>query len=457
MNESIKNIENKIERVIVKWNMLENGCRVVVGLSGGADSLTLTHFLLKYTKEHNFHMTAAHINHGLRGSDADSDEKFVINWCSKNDVELKVLHADIRSIAAEKSQGLEECGRNVRYSFFRSLCDDNTKIATAHTLSDSVETVLLNLTKGAGAHGLCGIPPVRDQIIRPLIEITREEVEYYCNYYNLNYVTDSTNFTEEYERNKIRLNIIPQLREINPSFEYSVLSMTKCLNEDDRCLNEIAEEQLQKASCKNGYNLSILNKMPDAVLNRAIIIAVNKIKKVRLENVHVKSTADIVRAECGSVTVAGGIQCTAQGNTLFINKNENKYNIEWSIPFSTPKSYLPDGREIVIQKLTKKEYENRLKFNNLLFNNSVNYDTISSITSVRNRRRGDIFHPARRGVTKSLKKLFNEAKIPPLLRNSAAILESNGELLWIEGFGPSQHACVTNETNNIAQIIIKEF
>ncbi len=456
MNDSLFNIENKIERVIVRWNMLPQGCTVIVGLSGGADSLTLAHFLLKYGNSRHIHIIAAHINHGLRGDEAENDERFVANWCRENKLELKILHADVRALAVEKSEGLEECGRNVRYAFFNSLCKENAKIATAHTLSDSAETVLLNLTKGAGTRGLRGIPPVRGNIIRPLIEITRTEVETYCEHYGLNYVTDSTNLSQDYDRNKIRHSVIPVLRGMNPAFEYAILGMTGCLTEDEACLSALAQERLAQAVCPGGYSLTALSTVPQAILVRAIALAINRVSKVRLENGHLSAVANIIRMRTGSVTVAGGIQCSAQGNTLFIEDKKKEKNKRWSVALDPCETRLPNGRTLVITKLTKKELENRCKFNNLLFINLINYDTILSITSIRNRRNGDVFCPAGRGVTKSLKKLFNEAKLEPLLRDNVAMLESDGKIIWIEGFGASQEACVTKDTHHIAEINIKE-
>ena len=457
MNDDILNIENKVERVIVSWNMLPQGCTVIVGLSGGADSMALTHFLLKYGIARHIHMIAAHINHGLRGEEADSDERFVVDWCRANGVELQVLHADVRALAAEKSEGLEECGRNVRYAFFRSLCAENTdaKIATAHTLSDSTETVLMNLAKGTGARGLRGIPPVRGNIVRPFIGITRAEVEAYCEYHGLSYVTDSTNLTEDYARNKIRLSVVPVLKEINPAFESAVLKMTQQLGADENYLTGLAREQLAKAECAGGYSLPVLAALPQPVLSRAIALAVGRVSAARLESSHIQAAAEIVRARAGAVTLVGGIQCTAQGNTLFITGQNNSE--PWSVPFQMPKTCLPDGRVLTITSYTKKEYENRCKFNNLLFNNVINYDTIFSVTSVRNRRNGDVFRPSGRGVTKTLKKLFNEAKLEPMLRSKAVMLESGGEIVWIEGFGACEGSCVADNTQNIAEIkIFKE-
>jgi tRNA(Ile)-lysidine synthase len=187
---------------------------------------------------------------------------------------------------------------------------------------------------------------------------------------------------------------------------------------------------------------------------RAIAIAAGEVAKARLESRHLFAVEEIIRRSGGSVTVAGGIQFTVQGNTVFITKNEP--DAQWSIPLNPDGTILPDGRVLKVKKLCRKEYEERCEIHNLLFNNLINYDTILNITSVRNRRSGDSFRPVGRGVTKSLKKLFNEAKLEPMLRSKAVMLERGGTILWIEGFGASQDACVTNNTQNIAEIIIKE-
>lgn len=452
MDDEIQKIEEKIEGVIVSWNMLPPGCTVVIGLSGGADSMALAHFLLKYGISRHIHIVAAHINHGIRGEEAESDEKFVADWCKANQIELHVLHTNIPSLAAARAQGLEECGRVERYSFFRTLSGENGKITTAHTLSDSCETVLFNLAKGAGLRGLRGIPPVRENIVRPLIAVTRREVEAYCAYYGISYVTDSTNLAEDYSRNKIRHGVVPILREINPAFEASVYGLTRRLREDEAYLSALAGEQLAAAEYHGGYQRSVLASLPNPVLARALAQAVLQVTDTRLESRHISSMMELVREGSGSATVAGGVQCTLQRDTVFISIPVKKES--WCVPLHPHGTLLPDGRTLHIIKLTKKEYENGLKFNNLFFNNVINYDTILNITSVRNRRDGDAFCPAGRGVTKTLKKLFNEAGLEPMLRSGKAILESGGKIIWVEGFGSSQESCVTDDTQNIAEIKI---
>lgn len=189
----------------------------------------------------------------------------------------------------------------------------------------------MNLAKGAGTRGLRGIPPVRGKIIRPLLGITRTEVEAYCTYYGLSYVTDSTNLTEEYARNKIRLSVIPILKGINPAFESAVFGMTQRLGADEDYLTSLAQEQLVKAEHNSGYSLGVLAAMPRPVLARAIALSVGRVSKARMDSSHINAVANLVLAGSGSVTVAGGIQCTVQGNTLFITcQGEIKH---WCVPF----------------------------------------------------------------------------------------------------------------------------
>ena len=457
MNDSIVKIENKIEDSIKKWHMLPDGCSVVAGLSGGADSLMLTHFLWRYSKEHNIDLTAAHVNHMLRGEEADRDERFVISWCGEHGIRIKVLHANVRAEAAKNSEGLEECGRNIRYSFFRSICGKCGRIATAHTLSDSAETVLMNLAKGTGPRGLCGIPPVRGNIVRPLIGVTRDEVECYCKYYKLDYVTDSTNLEDDYGRNKIRHNVVPVLKRINTGFEQALGRTQKLMRLDEEYLEDKAGKLLLNAKNEYGYDVSALRSEGFPILSRAVARAIENAGDSRLDFMHIDAVLKIIIAGNGSLTVPGGIQCAVHGNTLFVTPKRVKTITKWEVPLEIPETRLPDGRIFSVRKINYDILKNKNKFNNLSFNNLLNYDTILTIGSlVRSRLNGDVFRPAGRGVTKKVKKLFNEAKIPPLMRDRIAVLECGGKIVWIEGFGASQEARVTDETTDAAQIIIKE-
>ncbi len=443
--------EEEIRRALGRYRMLEGASRVVVGLSGGADSMTLAHFLLRA----GVPLLAAHVNHGLRGRDADGDERFVRSWCAENGVGLRVLRADVRKIAGQTGAGLEECGRRVRYRFLESLCGKNDRIATAHTLSDCAETVLLNLTRGCGVKGLSGIPPVRGRIIRPLIGVTRAQVEEYCAFYGLPYVTDRTNFSREYARNRIRLDVVPVLKGINPAFEQAVSRMTRLAAADDALLSGLAREKLSAAKRGEGYCARELARLPRPLLTRAAALAAHDAGYTDYSAEHICAAAAILRAGRGSVTAPGGLVFRVEGGLFFIGEAPPPQK-EWMTPVQFPKTLTEDGREVIIKLISGEEYQkNSNKFHNLLFYNAVNYDTIKNNSIFRNRRSGDRFRPAGFGGTKSLKKLLNEKKIPPSRRSRLLLLESGGEILWIEGIGASQKARADGETDPIALIIIR--
>ena len=457
MKDEIAEIEAKIAAAAERFRMFPRGCTVVAGLSGGADSVAMVHYLFRHSESLGIHLLAAHVNHGLRGAEADRDEQFAANFCLRLGIDLKVLHADVSAIAQEKSQGIEECGREVRYSFFRSLCGEDGRIATAHTLTDSAETVLMNLTKGAGPKGLCGIPPVRGSIVRPLITVTREEVERYCSFYGLQYVTDSTNLSDGFARNKLRLHAVPVLREINPAFEHAVERTVEISRCDEAYFKDLAGKCLREAALSGGgYRLDVLRNTRRPVLMRAIAFAAGAAGCPRIGYDHAAAVEQVI-LRGGTTTIAGGIRCTASGNTLQMKKETKEADTPlWSVPLSPEGTALPDGRVLEVRPVELAALQKESKINNLLFNNLINYDTIMSTDgTVRNRRPGDNFRPAGRGVTKTLKKLFNEAKIPVAERGRLALLECGGKIVWAEGFGVSQEACVSGNSH-AAQIIIKE-
>ncbi len=247
---------------VQKYNMLSQNDKIVVGLSGGADSCALLHFLVSLGKEMNLTVSACHINHQLRGAEADRDEQFAVDFCKNLHVPLYILRADVKGEALRQKKSTEQCGRDIRYKFFSETADMlHAKIATAHTASDNAETVLFNLARGSGASGLCGIPPVRDNIIRPLIECTRTDIENYCRENNISYVTDSTNLTDEYTRNKIRLEIIPVLKKINPAFESSISGMTERMKETVDFIDKCAEKALSECLTDKGYSIKKKKKL----------------------------------------------------------------------------------------------------------------------------------------------------------------------------------------------------
>ncbi len=443
-------MENKAVSVIEEFNMISAGDCIVTGLSGGADSCALLHFLVSLRESKKLRLIACHVNHMLRGNEADRDEEFAKQFCEKLNVEFCVLRKDIKALAADLHQGTEQCGRDVRYDFFKKTAEKyNAKIATAHTASDNAETILFNLARGSGVKGLCGIPPVRDNIIRPLITSTREEIEDYCRRNKISFVTDSTNLTHEYTRNKIRHDIIPVLRQINPAFEQAAARTSSIMRSTDNYLRCKAKELLSNAHTDNGYKANILYKCDETVFAYAISSLCDSFD-VTPEAVHLSLIRKICR-EGGSVELKSKIFAVSnQGYLRIIKKSDRSYDEE--IRYSGQNFIVINDKKLSISIINIDEFNNRKKNNKFLFHNSLDYDTISLSVLFRCRKSGDRFRPVGRGIGKTLKKFFCEMKLPAEERESRVLLASGSDILWIEGIGAADGYNVTGNTKRVMLI-----
>lgn len=243
--------KENILKTIKKYNLIQDGDKIVVGVSGGPDSMCLINVLndIKNDKTLNFELVVAHVNHNIR-EEAKSDEDFVVDYCKAKNIEVFVSSVDVLKRASEEKKSTEETGRNIRYEFFEEVLRKTkaNKIATAHTANDNAETVLMNMIRGSGTSGLKGIRAIRDEkFIRPLIEMTREEIEEYCEDNKLNPRIDKTNFENEYTRNKVRNLLIPFIKEnFNPNIVMSVNRLSNIIDEENEYLQKIIEHKYRE-------------------------------------------------------------------------------------------------------------------------------------------------------------------------------------------------------------------
>lgn len=443
-------MESNILQTIRKYDMLTRGDTVVAGISGGADSMCLLHFLCAIKQEYHLTVIAAHINHGLRGEEAVRDEEFVRAWCSRHGIPFECRRADIKSLAAQRSLGLEACGREVRYAFFRELAQQyGAKIATAHTASDHAETVLFHLARGTGPTGLRGILPVRENVIRPLIETTREQVEAYCKENKIAFVTDSTNLEDGYTRNRLRHRVVPVMKGVNPGFEQAVLRLSGLLLQDDAYLFEQARVLLKQAGVRRGvYDCGILSGAPVPVLSRAVRLCAQDMGCYALEQAHIAAVCGIIHAKSGACDLPCGLRANASQGKLRVIKREQPAE-KWEIPLSKADFLMKYNKKIAWTLCTKNDYDKKTEFNKMLLINALDYDIINRKSAFRNRREGDVFAPAGRNVSKTVKKLFNEYKIPLEQRGRIVLLAQGSEVLWIDGFGVSRRAAVSEKTEHV--------
>ena len=260
-------ILDTVRTTIAEHNMFNNGDTVVVGVSGGADSVMLLHCLNVIKNDYNLNIVVAHINHKIRIGTAERDAKFVEDLCEKMGIEYHLKEIDIPTFAEENSMSEEEAGRLARYSFFSELAGKSGKIATAHNANDNVETVLMRFMRGTGVKGLSGIPYKRGNIVRPILNVSRTDIEGYIEENGLEHITDETNFENIYTRNKIRLDLIPFMQEkFNPNLINTVSESIMSYREDaeyfDNIVNELFETVVSVEEMKLSeyyYDLSALN------------------------------------------------------------------------------------------------------------------------------------------------------------------------------------------------------
>ena len=239
-------LEQKALLALRQYSLFTQGDRIAVGVSGGADSVALLRFLAVLREEYRWELIVCHIHHGLRGAEADRDEQFVRELAGQLGLPYAVRHIDAAALALENHLSVEEAGRDARYAFFAETAGEGGRIATAHTLDDTIETVLMNLIRGTGLHGLCGIPRIRGNIVRPLLDVTRAEVEEYLALLGQPYCTDSTNLSDDYTRNRVRHDILPRLRELNPNFTGAMARMLPQLAAQWALTEQLAESAAQQ-------------------------------------------------------------------------------------------------------------------------------------------------------------------------------------------------------------------
>lgn len=433
----------KVKRTIERFFMLDGANSVVLGLSGGADSVCLFDILCKIREECGFALKAVHVNHNLRGEEALSDCRFVEELCRKRGVPLEIVSADVAAIAKERKLGLEECGRLVRYEAFKkSGCD---KIAVAHTLSDSIETSLFNLTRGSSLSGVCGIAPTRGNIIRPLIFCTRDEIVGYCNENGLDFVTDSSNLTDDYSRNFLRHNVIPLLKQLNPELEKSFLRFFKSAGNDDAFLKKTALDVLKTTKCEEGYKRQTFLSLDNAVLNRCVRLILEEKMKKQIEARHIALVADAIK-KTGKIQLSEDLYISVSCDIISF-QIQNKQCEPWIAKRNNGELVSPFKSYSIVSAVDNQPIDLKNSFDPKLLDGEL---------IMRSRRPGDCFTSAARGNTKTLKKLFNEMKIPPEEREKLAVLESGGAVVWVEGVGTNKPFIVTDKTDDPVKIKIKE-
>ncbi len=432
-------IIGKAENAIKQYNMISAEDTVCAALSGGADSVALLLALSELSERLDFKLTAVHVNHLLRGEESDRDELFCRDLCKRLDVPLTVFREDAAAFSHSLKVSVETGARELRYKLFDGL--PVNKIAVAHNRDDNAETVLFRLARGTGLRGMAGIPPVRGKIVRPLLFCSRNEIEEFLRSREQDFVTDSTNLSDDYARNRIRHRIMPEMAAVHEGFPENIAAMTASFAEDE---DFIAGEAFK-------HKDDDLRTLHPAVRKR-IIINILKAHKLKVCAAKVLEIDRTVTGSGGRLSLDSGFYAVCGKGKIGIVSEKTKPTER--VKIIGEGKYPFYGDKIVI--ITKENSENingdRI-VNRKLTSDSADYDKIQGGMLLRNRLRSDKIKPVGQPHTKELRKILQE-RVPRGERDISAVIEDSGGIVWAEHAGIADRVKPDENTKNILKFEI---
>lgn len=454
---------DKVSCYVQKNNMLKAEDSVIVGVSGGADSVCLLLVLDEISKRTGFKITAVHVNHNIRGLDAIKDQEFVENLCKRLNITCKVENIYPLEMAKEKGYSTEEAGRIGRYTCFKKIMEElsATKIAVAHNKDDNAETVLLNLFRGTGIKGLCGILPVRDEVIRPLLCVSRAEIEEYLKECNQKFCTDATNLSDDYTRNKVRHNILPYAGEfINNKSLDNVTLAAENLVEIERFLSAITDKLFLKAvKIISDEELFIENKISDEdvvirkrLIRKALGYVAGSLKDITKEHVNmVLGLFDNDVSKMVNLPYDIAAVRTYEGVTICRESKQKKEEESLFVEIDMNRDMVYETAKGRFKITIEDNYKNNEEIEDILYTKVFDYDTIKGNLVIRNKQIGDYIEIAN-GQNKKLKSYFIDCKIPQQQRKDKILIADGNHILWIVGHRISNAYKVSGKTKKILKI-----
>lgn len=433
-----------------KYNMLPKGGIVLCAVSGGKDSMCLLEKLRELAPVYGFELCCAHFDHRLRGEESDRDRVFVENYCRERVIPCYVGSADVSAYANDNGLGIEEAARKLRYAFLEKTADEigALRIATAHTADDNAETLILNLMRGSGLKGLCGIPPVRGKIIRPLLQTTGEEILSYLEEKSIPHVEDSSNGKDEYTRNRLRHRVVPELRTLNSGFDDNLIRCLELLRGDEEYLSSLAQDFVHKHYTDGSLPILEFSVLPKPISARVLQLIV----PCGLSEKHIDAVRSLASgeekhayADIPGLRVARDYERLVFGAQELgaIEKRELKPDTVTVLPEA--------GLEITCEFIKNcKEIHN--SFNIFFFKN----DSIYGKMFVKSRSEGEKVRLVGRNCTKTLKKLFSEAKLNGEGKTLIPVIYDEEGVIAVCGFGIAER-CKPENGDDIIKITLKDI
>lgn len=446
-------VSQAVRETISQYDMIPRGSRVIACLSGGADSVCLLRVLEMLRHDLGFSLYAVHVNHCLRGEESDRDMRFCEELCRGLDIPLSVYHVDVKGYCAEKGTSTEEGARILRYGAFENESRKlgGALIATAHNKGDNSETVIFNLARGTGIRGLRGIPPKRDSIIRPLLGVTRAQIEAFLGNMGQGYVTDSTNLTEDYSRNIIRHRVVPVLEGINGNFCEAVSRLSESAAEDEDYFEQLLKAIPDDKIC--GYPPSVRKRYIRKMLSEADTpcsyerLSILDGMMVSGKTVRYQLKGDIFALFKGGVMEIKALPC------------HDKIYYEKQLDFlQNDEIVIPEfDKTVIIRSFCNDILQKGANIQKKLTNHLVSCDKIQGVVTLRNKRDGDWIRFHKKDFTTKLKKHFNALKLSEREREAALVMEDEAGVFWCEYGGAAERVfpdCAGDE--NIFEISVRK-
>jgi len=471
---------DRIHQFMKENNMIASQDTIIVGVSGGADSVCLLTILKELQKSIGFSIIVVHINHCIRGHESDMDQEFVRKLCQKYEVEFKAFSVEIQKIAEQEKISVEEAGRKARYRIFQEVLSvsaegSSGKIAVAHHMDDQGETILMNVLRGSGIKGVCGMQPVRGNIIRPLLCVRRREIEHYLELKGQMFRTDSTNLDNDYTRNRLRNVVFPFLEEnVNLHSIENICGMAQMVSEAESYIERqaiVAKSKCVSINQDNTHTINIpLFSENDIIIKKYIIRKVLDELAGRLKDIykiHIESILELENKQVGSqVDIAYKIIAKRGYNEIVIYKKSNR---EEHICQNLPKDIVNEERTSVsiedryyvkkegFIRFNKADFCKLYEFEKIIGNDYTkvfDYDKIKFTLQLRTRQTGDYIQIDENGGNKKIKDFFIDCKVPKDYRDRVLLLADGNCILWIVGFRMSEGYKISNKTNKFLQVKI---
>lgn len=451
----MKKTEEKVIRFISSHSLIEKDDKVLVALSGGPDSVFLLHFLNKFKKKYKIKIGAFHLNHKLRGKDADADERFCRQLCIKFKVNYYSSEKDVDKFAKEKKVSVEEAGRIIRYNLLTDISKKHnyTKIATAHIQEDNTETVFLNLIKGSGLTGMSGIPVRRDNIIRPVLCLNKDEILDYLHFNGISFRIDESNLSEHYERNYLRQQIIPLIKErLNPSLGENILNSSLVFQSLKQFIDEQVKLLLGEALLSNKeiikLKINLLNHYHKSIATEAIKNVVREKWNVILNYNDLTRILELLTKQTGlTAELSENIVALKDRESLIIKKKSKAAGAK-SFNIKIGEKIKTDFGTLSIIKIEKK----KISYSKNPFIEYISGDNIQNTLTVKKWQNGDRFFPLGMKGEKKVSDFLIDIKMNRLDKQNQLVLTDGNQIIWVIGKRIDNRYKVTERTKKVLEL-----